>query len=166
MINNPTNYNYSQGATLLVTLILLLMVTLISISTIDTSSLQSQMSRNSLNARNVYQASLSEIQTHYKRLQKDTGTELNKIAHSSNLYEASNLKGITLPGPGIHIPVSKNQKMTQDVYIVFSGDSHPPSGYSVDLYTGKNYEINVISTIPNTKSESNQTQGIKRIAPR
>ena len=169
MIERKTqSLNRARGVILLVSLVLLLAMTLIGVSAIDSSSLQSQMSRNTLYARNLYQASLSEIQA-----QHDAMSDLDyleTINGSSSTIPNSNL-GVTTAGPGIalsdadFITQDTTDPYTQSGFVVFSGTATPPSGYSLGLYIGMEYEINTISTVTNTNTASNQTQGLKRVAP-
>lgn len=165
------SYRRSQGVILLVSLILLLGMTLVGVSSIDSSSLQSQMSRNTLYARNLYQASLSEIQAQHERLNTDNGSGLGKINNSPTEFNAGAYEGITTTGPGIALTeadmetADATDHYSQQTFIVFSGNSPPPSGYSLGIYIGKSYEINAISTVTGTSSVSNQTQGMKRVAP-
>lgn len=170
------SYHRSQGVILLVSLILLLAMTLIGVSAIDSGSLQSQMSRNSLNARNLYQKSLSEIQAQHERLNRDSGVELGRINNSTTVFVPNAVEGITnttandpLHGVAIAetdlITASAADNYDQSALIVFAGNSPPPSGYSLGIYIGKSYEVNTIATVSGTSSTSNQTQGMKRVAP-
>ncbi len=167
------SYHRSQGVILLVSLILLLAMTLIGISAIDTASLQSQMSRNTMFARNLYQCSLSEIQAQHRLLNRDVN-ELIKINTSDTeiqSYSEGGSKGITTTGPGISKSGSdletsdNNCADEQSAAIVFAGNAPPPSGYSLGIYIGKAYEVNSISTVAGTSSQSDQSQGMKRVAP-
>lgn len=166
------SYRASQGVVLIVALVLLLALTLIGVSAIDSSSLQSQMSRNSLYARNLYQASLSEIQAQREKMR---GTErLENIVKSPTQYVATSYEGISFDGPGLDLgagspnllETDNNAAYTYSGYVVFSGEGPPPSGYSLKLYKGMNYEINIITQVTNTTSISNQTQGVKGPAPK
>jgi type IV pilus assembly protein PilX len=169
MIERKTqSYRHSQGVILLVSLILLLAMTLIGVAAIDSSSLQSQMSRNSLFARNLYQASLSEIQAQHREM--DDLDYLESI-HGSATEIPDTITGITTTGPGLQIADvgiltrSATDPFDQSANVVFSGTSSPPSGYSLGLYIGMSYEVNAISEVAGTSSQSDQTQGLKRVAP-
>lgn len=173
MIERKTqSYQREQGVILIVALFLLLAMTLIGVTAVDTSSLQSQMSRNSLNDRTLYQASLSEIQAQRQRM--NDLAYLERINGSNVDILAVSHPGVTIDGPGIEITGTSDLQTDDDdsdnrLYsgrVVFSGSGPPPSGYTLGLYTGMSYEVNVTSGIRNTSAESNQTQGLKRAAPK
>lgn len=173
MIERKTqSFKREQGVILIVALFLLLAMTLIGVTAVDTSTLQSQMSRNSLTDRTLYQASLSEIQAQIEEmgyleyLERITGSNVDILAASH--------PGVTIDGPGLEI-TGTNDLLTDDdgsdsiVYsgrVVFSGTGPPPSGYTLGLYTGMSYEVNPTASVDGTSAESNQTQGLKRAAPK
>ncbi|MEE8056241.1 MAG: PilX N-terminal domain-containing pilus assembly protein [Pseudomonadales bacterium] len=172
MIERKTqSYRRSQGVILIVSLVLLLAMTLIGIAAIDTTNQDSKMARNTLCARNVYQISLSEVQAQHARLNSDDGLVLGSINNSTNSFSNLDSIGITVAGPGTYLPDSSTETgdpadpYNQEVYIVFSGNQPPPSGYSLGIYIGKGYEVNSMASITNTSCNSNQTQGMKRAAP-
>lgn len=164
------SYHGSQGAVLIVSLILLLIMTLIGVAAIDSSSLQSQMSTNSLKARTLYQASLSEIQAQYKKM---IGlVYLESIKNSDTPILESEHIGVTTTGPGLVIAEGATitqgggGNFTQSANLVFSGENNAPlSGYDLNTFGVYSYEINVTTTITNTSTVSNQTQGLQRAVP-
>lgn len=163
MINRKTSsYRKSQGAVLIVSLILLMVMTLIGVSAIDTSTLQSQMTRNSLYARNLYQKSLSEIEAQYNKMK---GSQyLTNVLTASPLPNKDDNPGLEIADSAVET-YDATDPYSQSVVVSFSGNGPPPSGYSLGLFIGKNFEIDSTSSVTGTGSESDQTQGLNYPAP-
>jgi len=163
MVSKKTgSYQRSQGAVLIVSLILLMIMTLIGVAAIDTSSLQSQMSRNSLYARNLYQKSLSEIEAQYEKMK---GSQyLTDVLTASPLASKGNDPGVEIADTAVET-YDAGDPYSQSVVISFSGNGPPPSGYSLGLFIGKNFEVDSISSVSGTGSQSDQTQGMNYPAP-
>lgn len=163
MITRKTaNYRRSKGAVLIVSLILLMIMTLIGVSAIDTSTLQSQMTRNSLYARNLYQKSLSEIEAQYEKMR---GSQyLTDVLTANPLPDKDNDPGLAITDDKVET-YDPNDPYSQNVVVSFSGNGPPPSGYSLGLFIGKNFEIDSTSAVTGTGSESYQTQGLNYPAP-
>lgn len=162
MQRRSSSYQKSQGAVLLVSLVLLTAMTIIGVAAIDSSSLQSQMARNSLYAQNLYQKSLSEIEAQYEKLK---GSDyLTSVLTAVTTVGPDNDPGLTIGdySAETHDP---NDAYTQAVTVSFTGNGPPPSGYSVGIFIGKNFEVNSVSTVAGTGSESDQTQGLNYPAP-
>ena len=163
------HYRRCQGAVLIVSLMLLLAMTLIGIAAIDTSSLQSQMANNSLKARNLYQASLSEIATQTKSPMNTTWYLTTIQDSDTEILNA--LSGITTSGPGFNladtdfITHDNTDAVHQSGAVVFRGTGAATESSLKDFQT-YNYEINVISVVTGTSAISNQTQGVARLGPK
>jgi Tfp pilus assembly protein PilX len=156
------SYRHSQGAVLLVSLVLLTAMTIIGVASIDSATLQSQMARNSLYAQNLYQKSLSEIEGQYEKLK---GSDyLESILTSVTTVGPDNDPGITIGDSGAATHDAYDA-YTQSVTVSYTGNGPPPSGYSVGIFIGKNFEVNSVSTVAGTGSESDQTQGLNYPAP-
>ncbi|MFA7552719.1 MAG: PilX N-terminal domain-containing pilus assembly protein [Spongiibacteraceae bacterium] len=168
MIERTTSsYHHAQGAVLIVSLILLLAMTLIGVAAIDSSSLQSQMATNNQRARSLYQATLSEIQAQYRKL---AGLDyLNSVKNSATSI-SDTLPGVSIGGPGLILTgddiITARPTLTQEAYIVFTGENNAPlSGYSLNDFGVYSYEINAISEVTGTNTQSDQTQGLQRPVP-
>ena len=161
IIKTTPSYKKSQGAILVVSLILLLVMTLVGISAIDTSSLQSQMARNSLFAQSLYQASRSEIEAQYEKLK---GLPYLESVMISNTAESDGNPTITMADSQVET-YNANDPYQQTAAVTFTGDSTPPSGYSLGLFVGKNFEVDALSQVAGTGSKSDQTQGLNYPAP-
>ncbi len=158
-----------KGAVLIVSLVLLLVMTLIGVASIDSSQLQSQMARNSLFSQNLHQASLNEIQAQREALK---GTDyLEEVTTSQVDILTAGHPGITKDSKGIVLTDSSSithdpdDNYTQSGAVAFIGNTAPPSGYSLGLYIGKSYEVYAATVVAGTSSESDQTQGLTRVAP-
>jgi len=137
-------------------------MTLIGVAAIDTSALQSQMSRNSLYARNLYQKSLSEIEAQYEKMK---GSQyLSKVITASPLPSKDNEPGLEIVDSAVET-YSAGDPYSQSVVVSFSGNGPPPSGYSLGLFIGKYFEVDSISEVTGTGSQSDQTQGLNYPAP-
>lgn len=157
------SYHRSQGAIIIVALVMLLIMTLMGVASLDTTSLQSQMARNSLFAQNLYQASRSEIQAQYIKLQGLA--YLESVMTSTFTDNNANLfTGITLSDTQAETH-DANDAYEQEVTVVFTGDGTPPSGYSLGLFVGKNFQVDSVATVVDTASESDQSQGLNYPAP-
>ncbi len=163
-------YRHSKGAVLIVSLILLLAMTLIGVAAIDSSSIQALMAANSQQSRNLYQASLSEIQAQYRKM--DSLVYLTQLKNSSTTITRDTHRGISFTGPGISlmdsdfITGSDEDAYTQSGFVTFAGNNDAAlKGFSLNDYQVFHYEINTISTVTGSHSMSNQTQGLGRIAP-
>lgn len=162
-------HHHQQGAVLMVSLILLLVMTLLGIAAMDLSQLQSQMARNSLLSQHLHQIAFSEIQTQIKALANPD--YLHSVTTSTTTLEALQYQGLSKDGVGLTLTDSLSATHnTDDSYtrsgaIAFIGNTAPPSGYSLGLYLGKNYEIYIVARSTGTESASKQTQGLNRIAP-
>jgi hypothetical protein len=55
---------------------------------------------------------------------------------------------------------------TQTVTIAYIGDGPPPTGYSIGIFEGKNFEVSSIAEVADTGSKSDQTQGLNYPAPK
>ncbi|MDG1773495.1 MAG: hypothetical protein P8H32_08695 [Oceanicoccus sp.] len=165
---------FQQGAVLIVSLILLLVMTLLAIVAMDTSQLQSQMAHNSLLSQHLHQIAFSEIQAQAKAL--ENSDYLEKITTATRNITVLNYEGLSKDGVGVTL--TDTQTLTHnadDAYtlsgaVVFTGNTAPPSGYSLALYVGKSYEIYTVAQYSNKQSDSKQsgskqTQGLNRIAP-
>lgn len=152
----------SRGAILLVSLLLLLVMTLIGIGAIDNSLLQGNMARNSFESRSLYQRALSEIEAQYQKMQA--------LPYLEKAEEMTSVIGGDISG--MNIVDSQTQtydpsdSITQNAELKHLGNGPPPSGFSVELYIGKNYEIDSTAEIAGTGSLSSQTQGLTYPAPR
>jgi type II secretory pathway component PulK len=162
MIEKRTrSYHRSNGAVLLVSLVLLTVMTMIGVAAIDTQTLQSQMARNSLFAQNLYQVSLSEIQAQYYELQGlDYLTEVMNSTTTIDSYPSIELDDAEVD------TYKSDDAYSQSVVISYVGDGAPPSGYSIGLFEGKNFEVNSVAEVTGTGSESDQTQGLTYPAPK
>ncbi|MBL4826882.1 MAG: hypothetical protein JKY66_04080 [Spongiibacteraceae bacterium] len=156
------SYKGSQGAILIVSLVLLLVMTLVGIASIDSSSMQSQMSRNSQFAQTLYQISRSEIEAQHELLKGIV--YLSRVMESSFTEGLDTYIGFELTDSYVEIPDPKNI-YDQAVRITFTGDSTPPSGYSVNTFTGKDFEVTPVTQVNGTGSISDQTQGMTYPAP-
>lgn len=156
------SHHKSQGAVLLVSLVLLTAMTIIGVASIDSATLQSQMARNSLYAQNLYQKSLSEIEAQYEKLK---GSDyLTSILTAVTTIGPDNDPGISITDANVETH-DVNDAYTQSVSVAFTGNGPPPSGYSVGIFIGKNFEVNSVSTVTGTGSTSDQTQGLNYPAP-
>ena len=161
MLKKNCSYPRSKGAVLLVSLMLLTLMTLIGVAAIDTQSLQSQMARNSFSAQNLYQLSLSEIEAQYNKLQ---GSDyLESVIHSETSIDENPAKQLQDSQVETH---DDSDAYTQAVTISYTGDGPPPSGYSISLFKGKNFEVNSIAAIAGSGSKSDQAQGLNYPAPK
>jgi PilX N-terminal len=162
----------SEGAVLVVSLILLLVMTLVGIAAIDSSSLQTQMARNSLFAQSLYQNSRSEIEIQYdlmkgiaylERIMTSTFTDGGTAYTGIQLIDGN----VTTPDPQLNYVAAPdpNSIYDQSANLTFTGDAAPPSGYSLGLFVGKNFEVNPVTQVAGTGSISDQTQGLNYPAP-
>lgn len=137
-------------------------MTIIGVAAIDTSALQSQMTRNSLYARNLYQKSLSEIEAQFK---KTNDLEfMTEIMTGEDIASLDNDAGIEVLESDLET-YDPNDPYSQSLTFTYVGEGPPLSGYSLGLYVGRNFEIDSISIVDGTGSESDQTQGLNYPAP-
>ena len=162
IIPKTTSYKHSQGAVLIVSLILLLVMTLVGIAAIDSSTLQSQMARNSLFAQSLYQKSRSEIEAQLYNIQDLA--YLKVLMTSTYSLGGKTYIGIYLKDTQVET-YDPDDAYSQSAQLIFKGNGTPPSGYSLGLYVGKNYEFNAVSEVTGTGSISDQTQGMSYPAP-
>ena len=159
---------HQQGAVLMVSLILLLVMTLLGIAAIDSSQLQAQMARNSLLSQRLHQIAFSEIQAQTTAL--ENLDYVHSVTTSTTAPEALQYQGLSSNSMGLTLVDTLSATHDSSLYtlsaaIAFIGNTAPPSGYSLNLYVGKNYEIYTVAKSTTTQSASRQTQGLNRIAP-
>lgn len=156
-----------NGAILIVAIVLLLAMTLLSVSAVDGLSLQSQMARNSIESQTLYQISLSDIQHQFNRLRDPRFREHVRAssAITDNPSASQQQSGIRLTERDMQ-PLQRSIQYDRSGKIVLmQGDTAPLSGYSLNGFPVHHYEIHIVTRLPGTSSESNQTQGVAHVAP-
>jgi len=148
---NPQNLQ--QGATLLVSLVMLLILTLVGLSAVENVNLQTHMARNSQFSIHSYQIALSEIRAQLKDLETDIAP-----------LNAATING-TEDRLGDDISMQPD-KFTQTVSYEYIGEGLPPTGFSVDTFVGRIYELDSRAQLDNTGIFSDQTQGLNYAGPK
>ena len=142
-----------RGATLLVSLVMLLILTLVGLSAVENVNLQTHMARNSQYFIHSYQVALSEIQAQLSDLETDIAP-----------LNAATFNGIeNRVGDDISM---QPDKFTQTVSFEYIGEGLPPTGFSVDTFVGRIYELDSRAQLTNTGIFSDQTQGLNYAGPK
>ena len=145
--------NNQKGATLVVSLVLLLILTLMGISASENVNLQAHMARTSQFQIHAYQIALSEIKAQLLVLDTDIAS-LNSAA--VNGTDAQTGDEIAM----------QPQHFNQTVGYAYMGEGLPQTGYSVDTYIGRLFELNSRAQVNNTGVFSDQTQGLNYAGPK
>ncbi len=143
-----------RGAILIVSLIMLTILTLIGVTSMDDVNLQRNMVRNNQLKIQAFDMAMSEINAQI----------FNLITDMNFMVDAINTPG------GVNVVAAlmaaADNPFDQTVSVSYTGEGRPPSGYSLDDYTGRMFQIDSAALLANTGSTSDQTQGLNYAGPK
>lgn len=168
-LSHPSVTRASGGAILLVTLLLLLLMTILGTAVVDSGSLQSQMSRNSLESQTLYRITRNEIQGQYVAL--ENSAYRRRIDNAAPTPATSSNHGVP-PIRTLRLTASDmttanpDQRYRRSGLIALLDDSvEPLSGYSLNRFRVRRYEVTIVTHLRGTALQSSQTEGIVCITP-
>lgn len=147
----------TQGMTLVVALVLLLIMSMIGIASVDNGAMQAKMSRNNRFSVEAYEVALSEMRAQYDSFVAQTYTAVITDTINDQTMEINTF---------FMAPIYNDQTLEQTMTLEYLGAGAPPSGYSVNSFTGHRFELNSQARFTGTGTFSAQTQGITHIAPK
>lgn len=147
----------SRGMTLIVALVLLLIMSIIGVASVDNGAMQAKMSRNNRFSVEAYEIALSEMRAQYDSFVAQT--------YSAVITDTVNDQTMNVT-TFFMAPIYNDSTLEQTLTLEYLGAGAPPSGYSVNSFTGHRFELNSQARFSGTGTFSAQTQGITHIAPK
>jgi len=123
------------------------------VSSIESVNLQTNMARNSQFNIHAYQVALSEINAQLAALNTDMSSLNQAVINGSEAQTGDALQ-------------MQPDNFTQTVAFSYIGTGLPPTGYSVDTYIGRRFELDSRAQVSSTGIASDQTQGLNYAGPK